>query len=343
MNPEQLSKQHIERINSLAKKLDRTITIMEICGGHTNVIMKYGIREILPKNIRLISGPGCPVCVSSERDIDNMIALADAGIPIATYGDMLKVPGSNYSLEEIKAKKGNVFEVYSAAEVLDFRRKYPNIVFFGIGFETTAPMTAFLLKHKIAVYSVHKLVPPALRILMADEQVKIDGFIDPGHVSTIIGMDEYRKIKVPQVISGFLPEQILRAISLLVELISEGKTSTINGYPEVVHEEGNETAKKLLREQFYVADSEWRGLGVLPKSGLEVKDDNLNAKIKYRDILKKVPQPRKTACRCGDVLKGIIEPTDCPLYRKACTPEKPIGACMVSEEGSCAIYWRHGK
>ncbi len=343
MNDEQLSKQHIDKINSLSKKLNRTITLMEICGGHTNVIMKYGIRDLLPKNIRLISGPGCPVCVSSQYDIDCMIALADAGIPIATYGDMLKVPGSKYSLEEIKAKKGNVFEVYSAAEVLDFRRKYPNMVFFGIGFETTAPMTAFLLKHNITVYSVHKLVPPAIKILMADDAVKIDGFINPGHVSTIIGLKDYKTINIAQVVSGFLPEQILRAISLLIGLIAEGKTSTINGYPEIVKEEGNLTAQKLLNDQFKVSDSEWRGLGILPMSGLEVRNDSLNAKIKYKSILSRVSQPKKTACKCGDVLKGIIDPTQCPLYKKSCTPQAPQGACMVSEEGSCAIYYRYGK
>jgi hydrogenase expression/formation protein HypD len=342
MDEQKLIKKYIEEINNLSEKLNKTITIMEICGGHTNVIMKYGLREILPKNIKLISGPGCPVCVSSQHDIDCMCELANSGIPVATYGDMMKVPGSKYSLDDIKAKKGNVFEIYSTTEVLELKKKYPEIVFFGVGFETTAPMTAFLLENGICVYSVHKLVPPAMKILINGD-LKVDGFINPGHVSTIIGKKAYNDIKVPQVISGFSVERIVRAILLLVELIKDNKNVVVNGYPEAVTDLGNEKAQKLIEKNFYVSDSEWRGLGNLPMSGLEVRNDKLNAKIKYKNMIEKVPPPKKSACKCGEILKGLIEPTQCPLYRKICTPEKPQGACMVSEEGSCAIYFRHGK
>ena len=203
-------------------------------------------------------------------------------------------------------------------------------------------MTAFLLKNNVCVYSVHKVVPPAM-LALADEDLKVDGFIDPGHVSTIIGRKAYDVVPAPQVIAGFTPERILRAISVLLELIKNNKGVVINGYPEAVSEEGNKNAQDLLEKYFYIADSKWRGLGELPKSGLEVFDDALNAKIKYKDILKDVPEPVKTGCRCGEVLKGLIEPSQCPLYKKVCTPESPVGACMVSEEGGCAIAFRYGK
>ena len=334
--------EHLKEIKKIGGDIDRDIKIMEVCGGHTNTILKYGIRDILPKNIKLVSGPGCPVCVSSQYDIDCMIELASNGIPIATYGDMLKVPGSRNCLEDIKARLGNIFEVYSTTEVLELKKQHPNIVFFGVGFETTAPMTAFLLKNKTCVYSIHKTMPPPL-MLLSQGSFNIDGFIDPGHVSTIIGVEPYRGIKLPQVISGFTPERILRAIRLLVGLIHDDKIDVINGYPEVVQELGNRNAQELLKDQFYCCDSEWRGLGNLPDSGLEVRNKELNAKIKYKDILKKVELPKKTACMCGNILKGLIEPVDCPLYKKACTPENPKGACMVSAEGSCAISYRYGK
>ncbi|MFH1849676.1 MAG: hydrogenase formation protein HypD [archaeon] len=338
---DELIKEHLEKINQSARNLS-SVTIMEICGGHTNVIMRYGIREALADNIRLISGPGCPVCVSSQHDIDCIIEIAGRGIPVATYGDMMGVPGSTSCLEDAKAAGKKVFDVYSTTEVLEIRKKHPDVVFFGIGFETTAPMTAYLLKNNVCVYSVHKLVPPVIEILMHGE-VNIDGFIDPGHVSSIIGTKAYRGIRVPQVISGFSPEQILRAIRILVQMIADNKAEVRNGYPEVVRENGNANAQKLLGEVFRVTDAEWRGLGKLPKSGLEVRDDALNAKKKYADIIAKVPPPKETGCRCGEILRGMIEPTECSRYGGGCTPEDPKGACMVSAEGTCAISYRYGK
>ncbi|MFC2154679.1 hydrogenase formation protein HypD, partial [Candidatus Altiarchaeota archaeon] len=262
-------------------------------------------------------------------------------IPIATYGDMLKVPGSESSLEEARAKEGSVFEVYSTTEVIELKKKHPDIVFFGVGFETTAPMTAFLLEKNVCVYSVHKLIPPALGVLVQGE-VKIDGFIDPGHVSAIIGTKPYQKIEIPQVISGFTAERVLRGIYILLELIMDGKKVVVNGYPEAVKGEGNMNAQALLKKHFVKADCEWRGLGLLPKSGLEVRNEELNAKNKHGDTLIEVPASKKTKCRCGEILKGLIEPKECPLYRKSCTPENPMGACMVSAEGSCAISFRYG-
>lgn len=342
MNEQQLIRAHLVNIKQYASAIKKDITLMEICGGHTNVIMKYGIRELLPKNIKLISGPGCPVCVSSQRDIDNMIAIAKAGIPVATYGDMLRVPGSTTNLETIKAETKNVYEIYSTTEVLELKKKHPKIVFFGVGFETTAPMTAYLLENDVTVYSCHKLVPPAMKALLTGD-VKIDGFIDPGHVSAIIGADAYKEIKIPQSISGFSAEQILRAISNLLRIINNKQNVVINAYPEIVTDKGNEKAQALLKKQFKIADAEWRGLGIIPDSGLEVRDDSLNAKIRYADIIKKVKTAKPNGCRCGEVLKGLIEPIQCPLYRKKCSPTNPEGACMVSEEGSCAISYRYGK
>lgn len=342
MDFREISAQHLKKIRDIAKEIRRKVTLMEVCGGHTNTIMRYGIRGLLPENIRLISGPGCPICVSDQRDIDSVVELALSGIPIATYGDMLRVPGSRYSLEEAKAKGGEIYEVYSAVEVLDLKKKNPDIVFFGVGFETTAPMTAYLLEKEVCVYSAHKLVPPAMEALVSGE-VGIDGFISPGHVSTVIGIKPYKRIKVPQVISGFTAEQVLRSISILLQLIRDGKKDVVNGYPEAVHSGGNKIAQKKLRENFRVVDSVWRGLGLIPESGFEVKRDELNAKTKYKSIIERIPSPRKTACRCGEILRGVAEPRQCPLYAKKCTPETPKGACMVSPEGTCSISYKYGR
>ncbi len=339
---QRLLESHLERIRQTAAAIDGDVTVMEICGGHTNVILGYGIRDLLPDNVRLISGPGCPVCVSAQRDIDCVIELAGRGVPVATYGDMLRVPGTRGTLERAKAQGHPVYEVYSAADALSLREKHDDLVFFGVGFETTAPMSTHLLEHGVPVYSVHKLVPPAMRALTAGD-VAIDGFIDPGHVSTIIGAAPYREIKVPQVIAGFTAERVIRALSLLLELIRDDTPVVVNGYPEAVREEGNRAAREKLDEHFSVEDSEWRGLGRLPRSGFEVRADDLNAKRIHEDALASIPEPEDTGCRCGDVLRGFIEPVECPLYKTRCRPDDPQGACMVSAEGSCSISCRYGK
>lgn len=322
----------IKRIEELAGH--RKIKLMEVCGGHTSTIMKYGIRDLLPQNIQLISGPGCPVCVSPQHDIDCMIELAKH-VPIATYGDMIKVPGTNGSLEHARANGARIYEVYSAEECLGLA---DDLVFFGIGFETTAPMSAYLLKKGITVYSVHKLVAPAISMLAGRG---IDGFIDPGHVSVITGLEPYRKIKAAQVVTGFEPEEVIRGIRLLLELIMEGKKDVLNAYPEAVKEKGNKKIQAVLDENFKVVDSEWRGLGIVESSGLEVKDNKLNAKVIYKDVLAKVEKPKPTCCRCGEVLVGEIKPEECRLFGKSCSPEEPLGPCMVSQEGACAIHYTY--
>lgn len=335
--------EYLNKIHEIAKEIEeknpqKKITIMEVCGGHTNTIMKYGIRDILPKNINLISGPGCPVCVTSQRDIDNIVTLAEKGIPVATYGDMMDVPGSNFnSLSKTKEKGANVTLIYSAQEMLKPENK--DKVFFGIGFETTTPMTAYLLNKGICVYSIHKIMPPPMKAIV--NETKIDGFIDPGHVSAIIGTKFWNELNVPQVISGFKKDQIIRGIYLLLKLIKENKNEVINDYDEVVKPLGNLKAQELIKKTMKLYDADWRGLGNIPESGLEPKDDNLNARIKYHELIKDVISKENPACRCGEILKGICEPKDCPLFSKACTPKNPMGACMVSEtEGACGIAYK---
>ncbi len=333
-------KELLEGIRKISSSFDGNITLMEVCGGHTNTIMRYGIRKILPENISLISGPGCPVCVTSQQDIDAIVEIALNKIPVATYGDMLRVPGTKMSLEKAREQGANVNIVYSAADVIELKKNFPEIVFFGIGFETTAPMSAFLLEKNIPVYSTHKLIVPAMEALLQGK-VNIDGFILPGHVSSIIGLTQYEKLKVPQAVCGFEPEHLLRGIYALVNLISNGKSMVINTYPEVVRSEGNKKAQDIIQKHFKVTDSKWRGLGNIPSSGLDVVNPTLDAKKIYSSIIEKslISKESNNKCRCGDVLKGLLKPEDCPLFSGACTPETPLGACMVSSEGACNIHY----
>ncbi|MBU1976073.1 MAG: hydrogenase formation protein HypD [Nanoarchaeota archaeon] len=329
-------KKIIDSIKSLAKNMPPT-TIMEVCGGHTNVIVQYGIRNLLPENIRLVSGPGCPVCVTSQHDIDCVIELALNKVKIAAYGDVMRVPGTRMTLDDARGKGAIIKEIYSVTEVLE-----KDYVFFAIGFETTTPMTAYALSKGMSVYSSHKIMIPAMKALLSGD-LKIDGFITPGHVSAILGSREWKLLNVPQVISGFKPEQVLTSIEKILQLISRRKKSVVNNYEEVVRPEGNRKAKKMMMEQLKLVDSDWRGIGNIPLSGLEVRKPKQNAKKQYNEILKKVNTKEFIGCRCGDVLKGLLEPEDCPLYKEACTPATPKGACMVSAEGACSITYKYGK
>ena len=328
----------IERVKNAAKGLGK-VKIMEVCGGHTHTIMRYGLRGILPENVQLVSGPGCPVCVTSQYDIDCMIELALNGVRVATYGDMVKVPGSKMSLEDARAKGADVQVVYSVDQVREKDR-----VFFGIGFETTTPMTAKLLKDGFVVYSTHKTMPQAMKALA--KETRIDAFIDPGHVATITGSRAWKELNlgIPQVIAGFSPEAIIRAVCLLLEMIKEKKTGVVNDYQEVVFPKGNTAAKKLVSKTMKQVDSEWRGIGLIKGSGLAPRKKELDARLVFREMLAGVKSTRKSACRCGEVVRGLIEPNECPLFAKACTPEHPQGACMVSQtEGACAIAYVYGR
>jgi len=319
---------------------------MELCGTHSQTVAQYGIKGILPDNIRLVAGPGCPVCVTDQRDTDSVVGLALEGIPIATYGDMLKVPGTLMSLEKARGSGADVSVVYDVAEALELKSKKPSLVFFGIGFETTAPMTAWAIKNGLAVYSAHKKFLPAMEALLENKKLKIDGFINPGHVSAITGMKNYEKLKVPQVIAGFEATDVLRAISMLLDQIIKGNYSVQNQYQRVVKINGNPRARKIIDEVFETADTNWRGLGKIKKSGLRIrkKFQKQDAEYVFRNFLKKIGRkiiPRPTACKCGEILQGLREPKKCPLFAKVCTPQNPHGPCMVSVEGMCNIEYKY--
>ncbi|PIN91549.1 hydrogenase formation protein HypD [Candidatus Pacearchaeota archaeon CG10_big_fil_rev_8_21_14_0_10_32_14] len=329
----------ILKINEISKDMGE-VRIMEVCGGHTNTIMKYGIRDILPKNIKLISGPGCPVCVTSQYDIDCMIELAIKGIKVATYGDMTNVPGSKMSLKDAQELGADVKTIYSVDQIINDKER----VFFAVGFETTTPMTAVLLSKGIKVFCAHKVIPPAMRVLT--KEMKIDGFIDPGHVSTIIGSEIWKNldIPVPQVISSFKPEGLLKATYELLKLIKENRIEVLNEYPEVVFPQGNLVAKKLIENNLKFVDAEWRGIGIIPNSGLAPINPELDARIIYKDLFNDVKSSENNGCRCGEIVRGLIEPVQCKFFGKECTPSSPMGACMVSEsEGACAIAYKYGK
>jgi hydrogenase expression/formation protein HypD len=329
----------IADIHALAKTMG-DVRLMEVCGGHTNTIMRYGLRDILPANIKLVSGPGCPVCVTSQHDIDSMVELALSGVKVATYGDMINVPGTKMSLVDAQNLGADVRMVYSIDQIIHEKDR----VFFAVGFETTTPMTAKLLEAGITVFGAHKVMPPAMRALT--REMKLDGFIDPGHVSTIIGSDVWGEmdIPLPQVISGFKPDQLLHAIFLLLQMIKNKEVHIVNDYPEVVFPKGNMIARALIAKTLKSADAEWRGIGVIPNSGLVPIDPSLDARIIYAELFKNIVSVEEKDCRCGEIVRGMVEPKDCKLFGTVCTPENPKGACMVSaSEGACAIAYKYGR
>lgn len=336
----------IKEINKLAFRINREVKIMEVCGTHTQTVVRYGIRKLMPKNVKLCAGPGCPVCIIPQEDIDAIVNLALVGIPVVSYGDILKVPGFYGSLEQARRKGAFVREVYSIDEALKLQKQKPELIFFGIGFETTAPMTAFAIKKGLTVYSSHRLFFPALSALLKTKKIQIDGLICPGNVSTIIGSNPYKKLKVPQVIAGFEPEDILIAIYLLLKQISEGRAEAENEYTRSVKPEGNPQAMKLIFEVFEVKNGVWRGLRNIPRTGLEIKSkyQKFDAKIKYKDILDKIDFSKSKinpVCSCTEIILGKKEPKECPLFKKICFPENPVGPCMVSVEGACGVEYRY--
>ncbi len=339
-------RQLIKEIHHISSAIGREVRLMEVCGTHTQAVARHGIKELLPKNVKLTTGPGCPVCVTAQEDIDAIISLALAGVPVATYGDMMRVPGFYGSLDQAREKGAKVFDIYSTEDALALQKKYPDLVFFGLGFETTAPMTAYAVKKGLTVYSTHKLFLPAMEALLKIGELKIDGYICPGHVSTIIGVEPYKVMKVPQVITGFTAEDILVGVYMLLKQIKENRVEVENEYLRSVKIKGNPKAYGEIFEVFGVADGNWRGFGIIPKSGLEIKSEykRFDAKIKYKNILSKVDfsQSRKpTGCKCGEVIRGLKEPSQCPMFKKICAPENPVGPCMVSVEGACNVEYRY--
>lgn len=333
---------------------EREINLMEVCGTHTVSIGRYGFRSILPAGLHLLSGPGCPVCVTANADIDRAVALARVpGAIITTFGDMIRVPGSTSSLAAEKAAGADVRVVYSPLDAVELAAANPEreVIFMGVGFETTAPAIAACILEAAAreltnfsVFCVHKTTPAALRAIANDPKTAIDGFILPGHVSTITGLDPYRflvdEFSIPGVVTGFEPVDVLEGIARLVELIVAGTPAIENAYRRGVANEGNVVARRLVDQVFEPCDALWRGLGELPASGLAIREEFAHLDAARRFPIEVEPTREHAGCRCGDVLRGIIAPTSCPLFGVACTPENPVGPCMVSSEGSCAAYFR---
>lgn len=332
-----------------------TINIMEVCGTHTHSIHKFGIHKLLPENVNHISGPGCPVCVTPISYIDKAIKLSDIkNNVIVTFGDMIKVPGSFSSLEKQKANGKDIKVVYSPLDTLNFAKneKNKNFIFLAVGFETTAPLIAATIeeaeKNKIDNFFIlcgNKTLPNALRTLIESEN-KITAFLLPGHVATVVGINEYefliKEYNIPCSISGFEPLDILLGYLSILEQIRNKKSFISNTYIRSVKQEGNPIAKSYIKKYFNEIDTEWRGIGIIKKSGLTLKDEYKDFDAETRFKIEIEESLEIQGCRCGDVLTGKIKPIDCPFFSKACVPENPIGPCMVSSEGTCAAYYKYG-
>ena len=352
----EFEKKLLERIRSSKIPL----RIMHVCGTHERTIAKYGLRSVLPKNIEVISGPGCPVCVTPEEDVNVAIALAKSGATVVTFGDMMRVPGSAESLLDAKSEGANVRMVYSIDDAIALAEKKPEleVVFFGIGFETTVPANAAALLRKIpenfSLLASQKKTPPAIELLARDANV--DAFIAPGHVATIIGTKPFEPLAekgFPVVVSGFEPGDILLGISLLQLQAEEGISRLDNGYPRAVKPEGNQIALKMMDKVFETSDSEWRGIGRIENSGLALRKEfeEKNAAKKHEDLYasaleevrKKVGRKDKKRCICSAILTGKAKPSQCPNFGKDCTPKSPAGPCMVSQEGMCYNWFKYSR
>jgi hydrogenase expression/formation protein HypD len=342
-----------ETIRNISK---RPVALMEVCGGHTMSIQRFGLPSLLPETIRLLSGPGCPVCVSSRKFIDQAIAYSRLpDVIITTYGDLIRVPGSTSSLDREKAAGADVRIVYSVMDALEIARRSPSkkIIFLGIGFETTAPASAAAILgayrqdiFNFHLFSSHKIMPPAMAALI-DEGVKIDGYIAPGHVSTITGVSIYRdiaeKYHLGCVIAGFEPVDLIEAIYMLVRQIETGDQKVEIQYRRAVRPDGNLKAREMLEEVFTLRDDWWRGLGVLKGSGLGIREKYSAFDAEKAFTVDVEPTREDKGCICGEILKGLKNPKECRLFAKACTPENPAGPCMVSNEGACQAYYRYNR
>lgn len=339
----------------LAQLSQGSYTLMEICGGQTHTIMQYGLDTLLPDNIRLIHGPGCPVCVTPLAKIDKALTIASLpNVIFTTFGDMLRVPGSHSDLLRIKAEGGDVRMVYSPLDALALAEKYPDkeVVFFSVGFETTVPATAmavFQAKQKgLSNFSLlvsHVLVPPAMHQLLSSESCAINGFLAAGHVCTVMGYEAYHAIasqyRVPIVVTGFEPLDILQGVTMCIQQLEEGRSEVENQYARSVQEKGNTPAQAMIERVFHTVDLPWRGLGVIPKSGLTLKPDFApwDAEQKFPSNVPDTQEPKE--CQSGLVLQGLLRPTECSAFGTKCTPDTPLGAPMVSSEGACAAYYQY--
>lgn len=348
----------LREIEKLCLLLAQPIKIMEVCGGHTHSIFKYGIEEVLPDAIELIHGPGCPVCVMPKGRIDDAIAISqNPNVIFATFGDAMRVPGSKNSLLQAKAQGADIRMVYSPLDSLQIARDNPNkeVVFFAIGFETTAPSIAFTILlaaaegiNNFSMFSNHVLVIPALKALLDNPDLQLDGFIGPGHVSMVIGTDPYQFISQqyhkPIVVSGFEPLDIFQSIWMLLRQLVESRCEVENQYNRLVEEAGNHVAIAAMNKVFAVRESfDWRGLGDIPYSGLKIRTEYAQFDAELKFTIPNVKVADHKACQCGEILKGVLKPWQCKVFGTACTPETPIGSCMVSSEGACAAYYKYGR
>lgn len=345
----------IKKIKQLTQDIKKEISLMEVCGTHTMAVFRYGIKALLPKNIHLLSGPGCPVCVTANDYIDRAIVYAHQDkVILVTFGDMMKVPGSKSSLAQESSEGAQIRVVYSSLEALEIARKNPSyrVIFLGIGFETTAPTVAASIlmasEEKITNYLVlsgHKIMPPVMRALVKNHQIRIDGFLCPGHVSSVTGSKIYkflaREYRIPCVVAGFEPTDILESIRLLLGQIKSGQARVENEYRRAVTYEGNLKAQQLMQKVFAKESTSWRGIGKIPQSGLKIRKDYASFDVEAQFPIKVKESKDHPGCICGDILRGLKTPPDCSLFKKVCNPSHPLGACMVSSEGTCAAYYKY--
>ncbi|HEY8347035.1 MAG TPA: hydrogenase formation protein HypD [Symbiobacteriaceae bacterium] len=352
-----LVRQYVERIRQRAAGGGRPLRLMEFCGTHTTAISRSGLRSLLAGTVELVSGPGCPVCVTSDWEIDRMLAYSDVpGVILTTYGDLMRVPGSHSSLAERRSEGTDIRVVYSPLDAVAMAEAEPDrpVIFLGVGFETTAPATALAIREadrrkltNFFVHSAHKATVPAIRALLGQGGARLDGLLCPGHVSTVIGSEAFRflpeEFGLPAAVGGFEPLDLVVALDYLVEAaLGLRPVGLYNGYSRWVRPEGNERALALLRETFELREAQWRGLGTIPESGMGLRGEyrRFDAEVAFPATVPQ-PVPRK-GCRCGDVLRGELIPSQCPLFSKVCTPSRPYGPCMVSGEGACAAFYRYG-
>lgn len=344
----------IERIR---RDAEQPMRVMEFCGGHTHAILRFGIRQVLPETVEMLSGPGCPVCVTAAADLDCAIAMAQIpGVILTTFGDMLRVPGSRGSLQDARADGADVRIVYSPLDAVKLAEGNPGrpVVFLGVGFETTAPgVAASILQARqrgvenYFVLCLHKLTPPATRAILDAGEVRLSAILGPGHVTTVIGTEAWKFLPsdygIPIAVAGFEPLDILRAIAMLAEQVRQGKTEVSNAYARSALPQGNQAALSMMHQVFEVCDADWRGLGVIPDSGMEIREAYAALDARKVFPVDVAPAREPPGCCCGEVLRGVALPTDCPLFSRACTPENPVGPCMVSGEGACAAFYQFGR
>jgi len=348
----ELARAVIDRIHRRSRS---HVRLMEFCGGHTVAIMKHGLRQLLPETVEMLSGPGCPVCVTANRDLDKAIALArEPGVIITTFGDMLRVPGSRSSLQKVRADGADVRVVYSTLDALQIARENPEkaVVFIGIGFETTAPTVAASIINadedgitNYYVLSMHKLCPPVIKALLDCGEVKLDGLICPGHVSAVIGSHPWEfaaaDYGIACVVSGFEPLDILQSVAMLVDQLERGEPMVDIAYRRGVRPEGNVRAQELMNAVFEFSPATWRGIGTVPDSGLRLRKEYERFDAEFAFDIEPGQTLEHKGCLCGDILRGVKTPLECKLFRTSCTPEHPVGPCMVSSEGSCASYYHY--